>query len=369
MVQDQNEKPYRDNYLVYTRKSTDDAENQKNSISYQVAEGIKFAKRERLPLARLEIPGFCKDGIIRERHSGFKEDKNLNISEDGSIKNRIDRPKFEKLVHALINGEFCGVIFLCWDRASRNRTDNNVIRKLIRLGVDVHFVDTKYDKNSSGELHMDIDGMFAQHYSRVIREKVTNTTRKMRAEGICTYRAPIGYLNTGNPRHKPFDLERAPLIKQLFEKYADGTWTLSDLARWANENGLTARPSRRKRTEQEMLSDDEIVIEAVSRPLTFNHIHKILTNLFYIGKVFGNDKTWIKSSSHEALVDDDLFFRVQGLLRAKKSVPTIKPNCISPTEVLSAAENAAEYTRPTSKKVSLITEHAVCLAAGTRTAT
>ncbi len=310
--------PHKNEYLIYSRKSTDDAINQKNSISYQVVEALKYAKHERLPIAKVDIEGFCTEGIIRERHTAFKEDDNLNFSDDGYIKYRIQRPKFKRLVDALVKGEYKGVIFLCWDRASRNKSDNSVISKMINLGVDVLFVQATYEKTSSGGLHMNIDGVFSEHYSLVIREKVTNTRKKMRDEGICTYKAPIGYLNNGDPRHKPFDPDRSPLVKQLFEKYAEGNWTLADLARWANENGLITVPARRKRTEQEMLMDDEVTIDAVSRPMTFNHIHKILTNQFYIGKVLGNENQWVKSVSHAPLVDEDLFYRVQGLLRSKK---------------------------------------------------
>ena len=314
------EKPFKNQYPIYSRKSTDDTENQKNSLSYQVGEALKYAKREKLPIAtKATFEGFCKNGIIQERHTAFKVNAGININTDGSVQYKIERPKFEKLVRGLLSGEFKGAIFLCWDRASRNKDDDSILRRLIKMGIDIRFVQTEYGEGSSGELHMDVDGMFAQHYSRVISEKVTNTTRKLRDEGICTYKAPIGYLNTGNPRHKPFDPERAPLVKQLFERYTDGTWSLADLARWANENGLVMRPVRRKRTVEEMLSDEEVKIDPVARPVTFNQIHKILTNQFYIGKVLGNDGVHIPSKSHLPLVSEELFYKAQSLLNTKKT--------------------------------------------------
>ena len=311
-------KPYKNFYVIYARKSTDDINNQKNSISYQKAEEIKFAKREQLPIAPLDIPGFCTSGIISEKHTGFKEDNNFIITKDGMIQFRIERPKFQKLIELLHQGEFKGVIFLCWDRASRNRNDDTILRKLGKRGIDVRYVEATYDKSSSGELHMDVDGMFAQHYSRVISEKVTNTTRKLRAEGICTYRAPVGYLNLGDPRHKPFDPLRAPIVKQLFEKYADGKWSLADLAKWANEQGLVMPAVRRPRTEAEMLSDEEIEIEAISRPINFKQLQWILTNPFYTGKVLSNDGQYMRSQSHEALIDDALFATVSKMLKQKQ---------------------------------------------------
>ncbi len=310
---------YRDDYLVYNRRSTDDLENQKNSIKYQKSENVRFAFREKLPIAKLTIEGFASDGIVSERHSGFKENGELSFGGDNTIQYRVERPKFYRLANWLSKGYFKGVIILCWDRASRNKNDDNVIRKLMKMGVDIRFTLSTYDKTSSGELHMDIDGMFAEHYSRVTSEKVTIGKRHKREQGICTYKAPVGYLNEGNMDHKPFDPVRAPIIKKLFEMYATGEWSLADLARWAIEQGFTMPPFRRRRTEEETLAEEDddvrLKIDAICRPPQYNSIHKILNNPFYAGKVIGNDGTWVDSISHEPIVRQELFDEVQIQLR------------------------------------------------------
>lgn len=308
---------HQNTYLIYTRKSTDDSDNQKNSISYQKTEALRYCKQEKLPIANIDIDNFCTSGIIVERHTGFKESHEFSISKQG-VQHTIERPKFHQLVELLWKEDFKGVIFLCWDRASRNKSDNAILHRLIAQGKDIRFVQANYDKTSAGELHMDIDGMFAQHYSRVIREKVKNTNNKLRNEGVCTYRAPVGYINTGDPRNKPFDPIRAPIIRQLFEKYAEGNWSLSDLARFANDQGLTMPPVRRKRTQDELLQDEEIVIEAAARPVTATNIHKILTNPFYIGKIIGVNSDLVQSVSHLPLIDQELFAKVQHVLTGKK---------------------------------------------------
>src|ERR1017187_6962475 len=89
---------YKDTYLIYNRKSTDEPENQKNSIKYQKSENVRFAYREHLQIASITLPGFCFDGIISEKHSGFKEDTALVFGEEGTVQYRIDRPKFYRLV-------------------------------------------------------------------------------------------------------------------------------------------------------------------------------------------------------------------------------------------------------------------------------
>jgi site-specific DNA recombinase len=312
---------YREYYLIYNRKSTDEADNQKNSISYQKSENARYAHRERLPIAPITIKGFCADGVISEKHSGFTEDDDITISDGGLVQYRIDRPKFQRMLQFVNQGYFKGIICLCWDRISRNKGDDTIIRKLMRRGVDIRFVYAKYEKTSSGALHMDIDGMFAQHHSRVTSEKVSMTIRNAREKGICTYRAPIGYLNLGKMEHKPIDPERGPIIQRMYELYATGDWSLSDLARWACEQGFTTVPMRRRRSKEEMLDeeDDEVAeIPKISRPVTVNLISRILTNPFYTGKTLDADGGYTESISHEPLVTQELFDDVQAVLKKKK---------------------------------------------------
>jgi site-specific DNA recombinase len=84
-------------YHVYNRKSTDDAENQKNSLQYQRMRNVDFAKQAGLSIASLTIPGLCENGIIDERHSGYKEEADFEISAEGSVQYRVLRQSFSSL--------------------------------------------------------------------------------------------------------------------------------------------------------------------------------------------------------------------------------------------------------------------------------
>ena len=139
---------YSDYYLIYNRKSTDDIDNQKNSITYQKAENTRFAYRDKLPIAPITIEGFCSNGVVSEKHSGFKEDNDISITEDGLVQYRIDRPKFQKMLQFVSQGCFKGLVCLCWDRISRNKGDDTLVRKLMRKGVDFRFAYAKYEKTS-----------------------------------------------------------------------------------------------------------------------------------------------------------------------------------------------------------------------------
>lgn len=314
---------FRECYLVYNRKSSDDTDNQKNSIRYQKTENLRFAVAEKLKIAPLSLEGFATNGIVSERHSGFDESLELGFGPGNTVHYRIERPKFHQLVQWLGRRCFKGVIMLCWDRASRNRGDDTILRKLMKSGTDIRFVLARYDKSSAGALHMDVDGMFAEHHSRVTSEKVSLTKRNLRERGVCTYKAPVGYLNLGDMYRKPFDPARAPVIRQLFALAATGEWTLADLSRWAIKQGFTMPPVRRRRTEEEILAEEEddvrLEIAPTQRLPTFTNIHKILTNRFYTGRIMGNEGLWVRSISHEAMVSDQLFNQVQARLRGRQT--------------------------------------------------
>ena len=250
----------------------------------------------------------------------LKRTTTLTINDAGLVQYQIERPKFQRLIQFMSRGYIKGVVCLCWDRMSRNKGDDTLVRKLMRKGVDIRFTLAKYEKTSSGYLHMDIDGMFAEHHSRVTSEKVTTATRHLREKGICTYRAPIGYLNLGTMDFKPLDEVRAPIIKRAFELYATGDWSIADVTAMANKEGLTTVPMRRRRTEDEMLAEeeDDAVIEKVSRPISLVNMHKILTNPFYTGKILAADGGYVESKSHDPLITDLLFYQVQRELSNKK---------------------------------------------------
>ena len=311
-------------YLCYGRRSDKDPNNQKNSLGFQKKQNVLYARSNHLPVAAITIPTFCTEGIISEKHSGFEEDDEFVTNPDGTVTVTICRPKFRRLVGYLSRGLFKGVIVLCYDRISRNSTDGALVKKLIRQGVDVRFVWASYEKNASGSMHMNADQMFAQHHAEITSEKVTETIHEVRSQGKVTNRAPVGYLNEGNMDRKPLDPRRAPVIKQLFEHAATGEWSLADLARHANEHGFTMPAMRRKRTEEEMLMDEDDEDEyfkntpKIERPITPTGVHKILTNRFYAGFTHGNDGEWIKSTAHEALVALSLFEDVQRVLTKRK---------------------------------------------------
>jgi site-specific DNA recombinase len=301
-------------YLIYTRRSTDDPENQKNSLEYQERMCRDYAVKHKLQLATDKKEEVVVNGVIKERHSAFTS-KKLNVSEAGLVAYQIERPKFMRMISWLLDGTYEGVIVLCWDRISRSEQSDLIVKELLKEhGICIRFVQVEYNVHTSaGELHMDIDGMFARHWSRVTSEKVRDTFKKLRKDKRYPHNAPIGYIDSGSD-NKPFDHERAPIIKRLFELYDTGEWSLNELTRWAEKQGLKTKPRRRNRSHSEIMRGVELEHnEQNSIPLCKSSIQRILRSRFYIGEMI-HKGAWLQGG-HSPLIDCALFERVQKRLR------------------------------------------------------
>ncbi len=305
------EQDHRHEYLVYTRKSTDEANNQKNSLDYQEGANLSHAKSLGLPIVKGSIDGYYTNGIIREKHSAYKT-RGIDFNTKGQIVFDIGRPKFLRLMQDLKQSKYKGVIVLCWDRLTRNEQDAMVVKRMMDDShVDIRFVQTQYEQTAAGALHRDIDGTFSQHFSRDISQKTRAGLEKVRAKGYCAYVSPIGYLDNGS-NNKVLDPDRAPTVKRIFELYATGEWSFSQLAKWASKQGLTTKPIRPKRTREEILSGNDNYSPKVSRPVNTKSIENILKNPFYIGKL--KNRGSVLDGIHPILIEAGLFYKVQAAL-------------------------------------------------------
>ena len=91
------------------------------------------------------------------------------------VQYQIERPKFQRLIQR--GAKVCSkqMIVLCRDRLSRNQVDDTVIRKLMKMGIEVQFEFAKNEETSSGALHMDNDWhVFRPLFARGCREGVAH---------------------------------------------------------------------------------------------------------------------------------------------------------------------------------------------------
>jgi site-specific DNA recombinase len=208
------------------------------------------------------------------------------------------RAAFSDMLRLLRVGKVQGVIIHKIDRSARNMQDWADVGKVADAGVEVHFATENVDlKTVAGRLSADIQAVVAAHYSRNLREEVKKGLYGRLKQGLYPFRAPIGYLDQGAAKVKIADPVRAPLIRQAFELYGSGRFSLPDLVKELHRMGLR---------------------NLNGGPVTMNGLVTILRNPFYVGLIRIEKTGQTFAGTHEPLVTTDAFEKAQKVLTGKR---------------------------------------------------
>jgi hypothetical protein len=119
-------------------------------------------------------------------------------------------------------------------------------------------------------------------------------------QGIYPLGAPIGYLNQGGGKPKIPDPQRAPLVKEAFELYGTGAYSLRPLSDELYKRGLRTKSGKK---------------------LDANRLDKLLHNPFYMGLIRMSGEVY--PGIHEPLISKATFERVQRALSGKNTSQVI----------------------------------------------
>lgn len=271
-------------YCLYARKSSEDDERQALSIDSQVKEMVDLA----------QVEGLLVTDIRRESHSA---------------KSSSTRPVFNELVSDVRKGLFSGILTWSPDRMSRNAGDLGLLVDLMDNGylkeIRTHSQALTNSPNDKFLLMILCSQAKLENDNRGI-----NVKRGQRAKcemGVRPNLTPLGYLNdhySGKGQKKVFqDPERAPVIKQMFEKAAYEGYSGRKIYDWLkNETNFRSRGGY---------------------ILGLSNIYKILNNPYYCG-LFSFSGKWYKGS-YEPIITRELFDAVQKkMITAPKSNPGTK---------------------------------------------
>lgn len=214
------------------------------------------------------------------------------------------RRVFTQMMRLLTSRKVAGVVCHKIDRSARNLADWADLGELIDRGVEVHFAGESLDLQSrGGRLSADIQAVVAADFIRNLREETRKGLYGRLKQGLYPLGAPIGYLDAGAGKPKVIDPVRGPLIRETFELYATGTYSLEALCELMKERGL------RKKT---------------GAPLTIPNLSYILNNPFYFGLIKLRSTGETFWGIHEPLVSKALFDNVRRVLRGKIAARTKK---------------------------------------------
>ena len=177
------------------------------------------------------------------------------------------------------------------DSLARNSDgDSDIMRVLRECGVQLVSASESIDDTPSGMLLHGIMSSIAEFYFQDLATEVKKGMSEKVKGGVTIWRAPLGYQNVRYNDEKGrevrtviLDPERAPLVKQAFEEYATGNWSLTSLAEYMSAIGLNTRAT----------------LKTPSKPVTKCTIEKMLKNPYYAGIVRYNGVEY--EGTHEPL--------------------------------------------------------------------
>jgi DNA invertase Pin-like site-specific DNA recombinase len=185
------------------------------------------------------------------------------------------------------------------DRLYRNLKDYVTLDE---LGLTIHFVKENVvlspESRSNEKFMHGIKVLMAKNYIDNLSEETRKGMLEKARQGIWPSYAPLGYKNIlgadGKHTIAP-DLNLAPAIRVMYERYATGKYALKEIAKLAQADGMAYRKS--------------------GAPVPTSTIHKILRNRIYSGD-FEFDGTSYKGT-HEPIVSRELWEQVQLILSGR----------------------------------------------------
>ena len=200
-----------------------------------------------------------------------------------------DRPEFQRMVKDSARKIFDAVLVWKLDRFARNRYDAVFYKRQLEKN-SVHLVSVM-EPISDGPEGIMIESLLigmAEYYSAELAIKVARGERENALK--CKYNGgvvPLGYVIGKEDRLYHIDPETAPIVQEIFTRYADGE-PAEKIAASLNERGLRTR---------------------TGKPFVKNSFFQIFKNRRYIGEY--SYKDIVIPGGVPAIVDQALFDRVQ----------------------------------------------------------
>ncbi len=274
---------------IYTRKSTEEGLDQEfNSLDAQRESALAY--------------------IASQRNEGWTCVPD-GYDDGGFTGGNMDRPALKRLMSDIEAGKVNCVVVYKVDRLSRSLMDFARLMELFdRKGVSFVSVTQQFNTtHSMGRLTLNILLSFAQFEREIISERTRDKIASARRKGKYQHGKPIlGY--DFLPAPPPFTGRRlvvneaeAERVRWIFEHYLD-VRSILRVAEECNARGWT--------TKSWATTAGRVV---GNRAFDKSVISRLLRNPLFVGKVPHNGEVY--EGEHEAIVDEDLFRRVQSQLK------------------------------------------------------
>lgn len=261
--------------ILYIRVSTDEQADKGYSLKHQDEQLRKYCEMQNIHVVEL-----------------FKEDYSAKT---------FNRPEFTKLLNGLKKHRAKAdlILFTKWDRFSRNTGDAyGMINTLNKYGAEPQAIEQPLDLTIPENKIMLAFYLAAPEVENDRRAlNVFVGMRRAKKEGRWMATAPRGYKNITNEELKKVIVPSgdAPTIKWAFEELSKGIYHIDEIRRNCNQKGLKCSK---------------------------NNFWHLIKNPVYCGKLhipaYKDEDASIVDGSHEPLITEELFEKVQDVLTGRR---------------------------------------------------
>ena len=257
--------------VIYARYSSDSQ--REESIEGQIRECTEYAEKNGITILRSYI-----DRAMSARTA--------------------DRPEFQNMIKDSEHKLFDLVLIWKLDRFSRDRYDSAHYKRILKKnGVKVVSVKENISDGPEGIILESMLEGYAEYYSAELSEKIHRGQKENALKGRNNGGGiPLGYL-LGTDQKLVIDPVTAPLVREIFQRYADGE-IVRTIVEDFNRRGLKTKSGK---------------------PFSANSFNRILKNRKYIGEYKYQDV--VIPDGVPAILTDELFYQVQARLEKNKRAP------------------------------------------------
>ena len=254
--------------VIYARYSSDNQ--REESIEGQLRECMAFAERKGYTV----IKSYADRAI-----SGKRAD---------------NRPEFQQMISDSARGEFDVIIVWKIDRFSRDKYDSVIYKsKLNKNGVSVISATEPIDNSPEGKLMESIFEGFSEYYVKDLELKTSRGMTENAIKGTFNGgNVTFGYAIDNDKRFKK-DPVTAPIVTDIFERYADGE-PIRSIVDELNGKGITNN----------------------GKKFTYHFINWLLKNRRYLGEYTFREV--VNTEAIPPLVSAEIFEKCQKRLSANK---------------------------------------------------
>lgn len=238
-------------------------------------------------------------------------DEFIFIEQDGISGRKADkRPEFQRMIGTAKTKPKPFDVVLLWkfSRFARNREDSIVYKSMLRkqLGIEVISISENVGDDKMSVIFEAMIEAMDEYYSINLAEEVKRGMTEKAKRGEALSIAPLGYKMVN--KQLVIDPDKAEIVRTVFEKYLAGS-TIRGIAEWLNDIGI--------KTKRGNMIENRTIEYWLRNPVYNGYIRWTPTGR--TRRNYDNPDSIIAKGTHEAIIDDDLWNKVQDKMKEQKA--------------------------------------------------